>query len=151
MNGTWHFYVDDYKFNAVWADPSKIHAGKVITAVEPNWSILDQTPYPVALYRVYQKRWIGRYLQEQGVKVIVDLNVPANYAELNLEGVPDGWRSFATRAADAHLDDLVAHFAIAKRFHEEPIFLVVGGGKKVAEFCTTNGCVHVKGDTNGEG
>src|SRR5690606_30145181 len=89
MSGTFHFYVEDFKFSALWSDPSKLHTSpRLNNIVEVNWSINDQTPYPVALYNVYRKRWISRYVQERGVRVFVDLNVPDVYERLNLEGVP---------------------------------------------------------------
>lgn len=150
MRGTWHFYVDDRKFSALWSDPSKLHASsRVINAVEINWTIQDQTPYPVALYRIYQKRWISRYLQEKGLKILVDLNVPSNYADLNEEGVPYDCSAFATRATDSRVDVLERHYSRALKYCEKPLFVAYGGGKKVAAFCQENDCIHVRDSDHG--
>jgi hypothetical protein len=96
MRGTWHFYVDDYKFSTLFKDPATVTVSKALAFIEPNYTIGDQMPYPVVLYRIYQKRWVTRFLQSLGLYSFVDLFVPREYEELNLEGVPLGWRSFAT-------------------------------------------------------
>lgn len=143
MRGTWHFYVDDFKFNKLWDDPNKALVSDSVCIVEINFTINDQMPYPVALYRIYQKRWIARYWQERGLRIFVDLNAPANYMDLNWEGVPAGWSAFATSATDSRLDELEAQYARAKDWCGQPLFLVYGGGKKVQAFCDANDCVHV--------
>ena len=41
---TYHFYVDDYRFEAIWKDPIKVLTSGVKALVEPNLSVYDTTP-----------------------------------------------------------------------------------------------------------
>jgi hypothetical protein len=95
FRGTWHFYIDDSKFSALWKHPESVLNTKAIYAVEPNFSTHIQMPFPVALYRIFQKRWLARFWQERDMGIFVDLNVAQTYQELNLQGVPLGWQSYA--------------------------------------------------------
>jgi len=137
--GTWHFYVDDYRFSAIWDKADMIPATQCISVVEVNYTITDQMPFPVALWKTYQKRWLARYWQSRGVKIIVDLNVARSYRLMNMLGVPRGWKSFATHGYDSRIDDLEAEIDIAVEIAgtENLTFLVYGGGNKVREFCKT--------------
>ena len=40
---------------------------------EPDFSIWFDDPYPIKLFYVYKKRWVGRYWQEHGLQVIPHL------------------------------------------------------------------------------
>ena len=150
FQGTWHFYVDDYKFSALWKHPETLLKSKAINAVEPNFSTDFQMPYPVVLYRIYQKRWLSRYWQEKGIGIFVDLNVPMEWAELNLNGVPTGWQAYATAANDNRLETLEAHSKIAMEHSmgRDIRFLVYGGSDKTAKMCEENGWVHVRDARN---
>lgn len=46
---TLHFYVDDYRFSALWRNPAKILDDEIIAAVEPNYSLFDTTPLAFGL------------------------------------------------------------------------------------------------------
>ena len=96
---TLHFYVDDYRFNALWKNPAKIFDNNPAAAVEPNYSLFDTTPLAFGLQFIYQKRWMARYWQENGIRIYVDLNVSSKFFDYNRMGVPDGWNAFATRGA----------------------------------------------------
>ena len=152
FRGTWHFYVDDEKFTALWSRPDTILKTKAVNAVEPNFSTDVQMAYPVVLYRIYQKRWLARFWQDHGMDIFVDLNVADNehYNNLNLVGVPKGWRSYATVAHNSRLDLLVHQSQIAFEHAEttDINFLVYGGGKKVASMCEENNWVHVRDQRN---
>jgi len=152
FRGTWHFYVEDAKFSALWKHPEAPLKTKAIACVEPNYSTDYQMPYPVVLYRVFQKRWLARYWQENGLEIFVDLNVADNdhWHKLNLVGVPQGWRSYATSASSSRLHILEKHAAIATEHAqgEKLRFLVYGGGKKVADMCEKNDWVHVRDARN---
>jgi hypothetical protein len=145
MRGTWHFYVDDDKFKALWKHPASVLETRCIGAVEPNFSTDDQMPLAVAVYRIYQKRWLARYWQQYELPVWVDLYVAPPFYKLNLMGVPEGWRSYATSATDARLDLLREHASLAKEHAGmNPIrFMVYGGGRKVKELCGKNDWIHV--------
>jgi hypothetical protein len=150
FQGTWHFYVDDYKFSTAWKKPETLLNTKAINFVEPNFSTDQQMPYPVVLYRIYQKRWISRFWQEKGLGCFVDLSVADKWEDLNLEGVPKGWQSYATAANDLRLDTLERHATCAKRhaLGQKIRLLVYGGGEKTAKLCEKNDWVHVRDARN---
>lgn len=136
MRGTWHFFVDDYRFTALLKRPHQLPATNAVAAVEPNFTITDQMPYAEALHRVYQKRWIARYWQSVGIKIIVDLNVSQRYAKLNLTGVPHGWPSYATRGHNDRLHQIIKEYELAKAHAgAPPLFVVYGGGRRVSDLC----------------
>lgn len=147
MRGTWHFYVDDEKFTGLWKHPDGLLKTKAINTVEPNFSTDDQMPLAVALFRIYQKRWLSRYWQEYSLDVFVDLNVADQFQQVNLFGVPKGWQAYATAACDSRLDTLEMHAALAREHAEGlPIRLLVYGGSiggATAELCGKNDWVHL--------
>lgn len=140
MRGTWHFYIDDRKFAAVWKTPGQLLATECRGVVEPNFSTHQQTPRAVALHDIYRKRWLACYWQSQGVRLLVDLNVEERFADLNLRGVPRGWSAFATRATDAALAILEAQHARAiERADGNPLtFVVYCGGALVRTYCAAH-------------
>lgn len=138
FRGTWHCYVEDYRFAAIWQKPETVVETGAVGAVEVNYSVFDQTPFPFALWATYRKRWLARYWQEKGLRVWVDLNVSESHSELNLYGVPKGWRSYATRGYDERLSDLRREHALAATHADgrDPVLLVYGGGAAVAGICS---------------
>lgn len=145
MPGTFHFYTDDYKFAALWADPLPIITSGCQNIIEPNFSTGEQMPAAVALWGIYRKRWMARWWQEYGVRVFVDLNVEPRFAQLNLLGVPKGWRAYATRAYDERFDLVEHDFALASANAEtdDLLFLVMGGGEKARALCGARGWVWI--------
>ena len=137
FEGTYHFYTDDYRFQAIWKDPSKLLQTGCVAAVEPNWSVHEQTPLALAIYATYRKRWLARTWQDRGVRILVDLNVASRHQAVNLAGVPRGWSAFATRGANDRLDETMAeyHLACDVAGCNDVTFLVVGGGQAVQEAC----------------
>lgn len=103
-----HFYTDDYKFNAVWSDPSKLLETGCTDVIEPNFSTWANMPRALAMTDIYKKRWLARYWQENGVRVWVDVNVSPHLHDLNFLGVPKEWRYFATRYLASFDDGNVA-------------------------------------------
>lgn len=142
---TLHFYVDDYRFNALWKNPAKIVNIDPAAAVEPNYSLFDATPLAFGLQFIYQKRWMARYWQENGIRIYVDLNVSSKFFEYNRMGVPDGWNAFATRGALGGLELLKAKFNQARQISglDSPNLIVYGGGKEVHEFCCRHSLLYV--------
>lgn len=141
MAGTWLFYTEDYRYEALWADPSPVLNTGARAAVEPNFSAYSNMPFAVALWQIYRKRWIARWWQQYGLPIWVDLNVAEVHAELNLCGVPDGWHAFATRGYTERLDATHREYELAQRKAGEqtPLFLVYGGGKAVKAECNRMG------------
>ena len=151
FKGTWHFYTADEKFSALWKHPDTLLKSQCHAAIEANFSTGDQMPLPVVLYRIYQKRWLARFWQDFGnVKIWVDLNVAEEWQELNLHGVPKGWKAYATAVTDERLDTLKVHAEIAHSHAEgKPLLLVYGGGKKTAKICEQNEFIHVREQKDG--
>jgi len=144
MQGTWHFYTDDYKFSALWADPTPVINSRCYGAIEPNVSTGLQSPKAYGLWATFQKRWIARYWQSYGLRIFVDLNVEPHLADLNLLGVPRGWRAYATRWPTKDPAIVEHDFAVAAQHAEgKPLFVVYGGGCEAVETCGARGWVHI--------
>ena len=146
-NGTVHFYVDDYRFAAVYEHPEKILQHHPRNIVEPNFSLfLDMAP-AFGLQAVYKKRVVARMMQDRGIRVFVDLNVAQKFIKLNLIGVPKGWRSFCTRGYSDRLPGLELEYKIAEASASisgrKPLFVVYGGGAKCRDFCKEVGAVYI--------
>jgi len=67
-----HFFLDDYKFEAVWNDPEpRIERLKKYKAVlSPNYSIYTEMPLSLKVYNTFRSRWCGAYFQSKGIKII---------------------------------------------------------------------------------
>ena len=146
MMSTYHFYVDDYRFEQLFKDPIKLLQSGCRAIVEPNCSIHDQTPMAHAIWQTYRKRYLCRYLQECGMQIWVDLNVSPHFEEINALGVPEGYNAFCTRGVTGWLNTTERHWEMAKRISglEKPNMFVYGGGDDVAEWCKAHDVVHVK-------
>lgn len=142
---TVHYYIEDYQFNTLWENHSKILKYEITQAVEPNYSLFDTTPIARGLERIYRKRWIARYWQEQGVRVYADLNVSAKFYKYNTLGIPDGFNAFATRGYRGKLEALKAEHAIAQRIsgRNVPNMVVYGGGNEIHEYCMQQSLLYV--------
>lgn len=143
---TYHFYVEDYRFEQLFKDPIKLLQSGCRAIVEPNCSIHDQTPMAHAIWQTYRKRYLCRYLQECGMQIWVDLNVSPHFEEINALGVPDGYNAFCTRGVSGWLETTERHWHMAQRISglEKPNMFVYGGGEDVAEWCREHSVVHVK-------
>jgi hypothetical protein len=144
--GTYHFYVDDYRFEAIWKNPSNILQSDCTTIFEPNLSLFDTTPISYGLFLIYKKRWISRFFQEEGIKVYADLNVAKKFQEYNIMGIPDGYNAFCTRGYSGRLSYLIEELEIAKKISglKEPNFVIYGGGKEIKEFAAQNNLTYIQ-------
>lgn len=108
--------------------------------VEPNFSVFDECPRAVALWRIYQKRWIARSWQDSnpGIPIWVDLCVSASHQDLALLGVPSGWQRFCTAGWDKHAWELDIELEQAVRVSAGNPYtlLVYGGGAEVTAWCS---------------
>lgn len=143
---TYHFYTDDYRFEALWKDPTKVLESGCRMVVEPNLSLFDTTPVAYGLQQIYKKRWISRYWQECGVKVFADLNVSRKFQAYNQMGIPDGYNAFATRGYNDRLEYLKEEIAIAKKISgkDVPNMIVYGGGTLVKKICEKESLIYVE-------
>jgi len=144
--GTYHFYVDDYRFENLWNNPVKIINSGCKNIVEPNLSLYDTTPISYGLHLIYKKRWLARYYQSEGINVYVDLNVSTKFIDYNILGVPDGYNAFFTRGYKTRLIQLQMELDVAKKISqkETPNFIIYGGGQFIQEFCSKNNCIYVE-------
>lgn len=135
------FYVDDYRFTSLWSKPDQLPRTGCYAAVEPNYTVSLESPKAWVLYSIFQRRWLARYWQSFGVRIYVDLNIPVEFDDLMLLGVPKGWRSYATRGYSDRLQALDNEYelAIAHAETQDILFLVYGGGKKVKDVCCDRG------------
>lgn len=142
-HGTWHFYVDDYRFNRIYERPDDVLLSNCRAIVEPNFSCFDQMPRVVVLWNTYKKRWFSRLCQSYGIRILVDLNVSVNFYNENFLGVPKGWRSYATRGYTERISATEKEYQLACEHAgtSSIYFLVYGGGKSVKEMCAKNNWV----------
>lgn len=142
---TYHFYVDDYRFEALWKDPTNLIVSGCKAIVEPNCSCHDQTPIAYGLQLIYKKRWLARHLQELEIKTYVDLNVAPKFRRYNMLGVPSGWNAFFTRGITGMVQSLNIDLETAREISgkETPNLVVYGGGEDVRAFCQTNGLLYL--------
>ncbi|MBD5270240.1 MAG: DUF4417 domain-containing protein [Bacteroides sp.] len=144
--GTFHFYVDDYRFNNIWLHPEKLILTGCKEVVEPNFSLFDSTPIAFGLQQLYKKRWIARWFQECGVNVWVDLHVSSKFRDFNRLGVPAGYNAFATRGVsdcpDIILDELEVAKEISGQLH--PNLIIYGGGNKVKDICRKHNLLYIE-------
>ena len=146
--GTYHFYTEDSRFATIWQRPDMLVKAGCVNVVEPNFSVYDQVPRAVALWATFRKRWLARYWQSQGIRIFVDLNVARPYDDLNLLGVPKGWRAYATRGYESrlHMTDEELEIARTHAGTSSVLFMVYGGSAKVRDWCNANGAVWVAED-----
>lgn len=147
MRGTYHFYTDDYKFEALWKDPAPVINSGCASVVEPNFSTGEQMPLAVGLWGVFRKRWLARWWQTFGVRVFVDLNVEPHLNAINLLGVPQGWGAYATRWLDKYgVGDVEEQYRIAQERSglDAPLFVVFGGRAAAERACMDHGWVWVR-------
>lgn len=86
-----HFFIDDYRFNRVWAAPEKYlpMMEQFQCVMTPDFSLYTDFPKAIQIYNHYRKHWIGAYLQERGVAVIptIGWSTPDSY-EWCFDGEP---------------------------------------------------------------
>ena len=74
------FYCFDNYFDNWWYFPER-YVPKVINshikyALTPNWSQSTTLPLVESIWNLYRARWVGRYMQEAGIKVCPDITWP---------------------------------------------------------------------------
>lgn len=145
QRGGWYFYVDDSRFNAIFNNPSQPLHTRARWLCELNPSLHSQTPEYIVLGTIGDKRMVSRFWQERDVPIFVDLHVPPRWREHNLIGVPQGWRAYSTRGYDSDLALLAEELEVARTHagRDDILMLVVGGGKKVADFCQKENLRHL--------
>lgn len=143
---TYQFYVDDYRFSAIWKHPQRVLSGGCRELIEPNFSLYDTTPIAYGLQLIYMKRWIARFWQECGARVYADLNVSRKFAKFNRLGIPEGYNAFATRGYADREEYLREEIKIAKEISgkDVPNMIVYGGGENIRQICLQAKVIYVE-------
>lgn len=87
------FYTDDHRFEQFWAKPnvntSKMLNRGVMSLVTPNFSLWANMARAEWIYSTFRARWLGRYFQEAGIKIVPDVqwSGPTSY-DFCFEGIP---------------------------------------------------------------
>ena len=71
------FYTSDSRFENWWGEPSKytakmLNAG-IACAVTHDFSMFAGYPRVLHLFNAYRTKWLGRYMQEAGIKIIPNI------------------------------------------------------------------------------
>lgn len=88
-----HFYLDDYQFERIWNKPEDyIDILKQYECIfSPDFSLYLDMPMPMKIWNIYRSRQIGRFYQNQGIKVIPTLSwAEEETFEFCFEGIPKG-------------------------------------------------------------
>ena len=144
--GTLHFYVDDYRWgDSLYQHPEKILKHNPMNIIEPNYSLFNDTPIAFGMQAIYKKRLISRYMQEKGIRVFADLNVASKFYKLNMIGIPQGWKAYATRGYSDRVHYLEFEHKLAQSWSgiENPLFVVYGGGNVIKDYCRNHGLIYV--------
>ncbi len=88
------FYTHDFKWE-VWWDKPAVYTTKVLNlgvrmAVAPDFSIWFEDPMIMSMYNIFRIQWMGRFMQEAGIRVIPNVG-PLHTQELmdlSLLGIP---------------------------------------------------------------
>ena len=89
-----HFFVDDYQFSRIWNNPEKYveKLKKYECVLTPDFSPYADMPMATQIYNHYRKHWVGKYLQERGVKIVPTIRASRDERSLEwyLDGEPKG-------------------------------------------------------------
>jgi len=111
-----HFYLDDYRFESTWTrlDIGARHVSGYFATLTPDFSLYPGWPIVAQLWNTYRSRWLGRYWQEGGLRVIPTVNWSDQRSfAFCFDGIPpgqllsiataDGRRAHVQRRFDAGL------------------------------------------------
>lgn len=83
-DGAVHFFLDDYRFEAVWSKPNAglDYLRQFEMLLGSDFSLYVHYPLAVQLYNVYRNRWLAAQWQQQGFTVIptVSWSTPESYS-----------------------------------------------------------------------
>lgn len=86
-----HFFIDDYQFERIWNLPDRYVEclRQFQCVIAPDFSQYTDMPYPQRMWNNYRGKFIGAWLQSQGVMVIpnVTWSLPDSY-EYCFDGIP---------------------------------------------------------------
>lgn len=151
------FYHLDHKFETVWERTEHFAAdlvdGEWMGVIPPNFSMWEGLPEAVYVWQMYRSRWIARYFQEAGLKIIPDIpfgcdpdakTISVDDHELSLAGMPKHLStiSIQTQTADpkrASLKMQHKSLRVILRYLKPGTVLVYGIGKGFREAIEAEG------------
>ena len=70
-----HFFEDDYLFERIWRNPRRYLEilRRFNGVILPDFSVYRDMPFVMQLWNIYRSRAIGFWLQQNGIKVIVNI------------------------------------------------------------------------------
>ncbi len=86
-----HFYEDDANFERIWNNPKKYLPilKRFAGVISPDFSLYRDMPLVMQFWNIYRNRAIGRWLQDNGIKVIVNVRFGDHRTyEASCYGVP---------------------------------------------------------------
>jgi len=104
------FYTGDLRFESAFTDPSGfttrlLNAG-VQVAIAPNYSSGMDWPQALRIFNQYKSRWVARYFQEAGIRIIPDLiwgGVPGDI-DMACDGIPVGLPAVSMEVQTARVE-----------------------------------------------
>lgn len=88
------FYVEDERFEVMWEDTagriSPFVNRKIAGMLCPNFSCYDTYPTAMRLWNVFRSRWVGRYAQEAGIRIMPDICGQPEDCSWLFDGIPQG-------------------------------------------------------------
>ena len=126
-----HFFLDDYRFELTWHRPvdSLTRVQQCGYALTPDFSVLVDMPLALQAFNVYRNRWVGRFWQEHGIKIIPtvawsDLEV----WDLFLAGISPGSPIAISTVGTGHESSKVFMHGLEKVLLKlNPLYVVVYG------------------------
>jgi hypothetical protein len=88
------FYAEDFKFEYIWRDVDiyvqKIKNAGITDIVTPNYSAYDNSPVAWSIWQFFKIRWLSRFWQEAGIKIILDIfeSHLGEFQDILFEGIP---------------------------------------------------------------
>lgn len=87
------FFTSDARFENWWAEPAKYVArvknSGIHAVITHDFSLLPGIPRLLQHFNVYRTRWLGRYMQECGIRIIPHLQyVDMSSFDFCLDGIP---------------------------------------------------------------
>ena len=135
--GMYAFYTEDKEFRGLLRSPEKLINSRCAAIAELNLSLGDTTRRCKGEAIICDKREFSVLCQQFGIRIFVDLYVVPKFREINLLGVPKGWKAYATRGNTERFEELQEEFDLACTHAETSkiLFVVYGGGRHIEQWC----------------
>lgn len=151
---TVHFFIDDYRFEAMWRNPERYMASlaRFRAVLSPDFSAYTDMPRPVQLYNEYRRRVLHAAMERVGIEVIptVTWSTP-DMDGVFFSGMPKGGTVAVSTVGCARRPESREGFSrgmSAMLQAVKPRTVLVYGDADIYDFSDAN-AVFFKPDTNG--